>query len=251
MKRTPFQGVRTVLRFNWHLYALGLCLVGLCLGSAFVAPGVWRSGLLLAAFGAIAGLAIPTLATWYAYDATGLYDLTWMSRWVRPEGQGANIHAGFDETTILLEEHYPRVGWHVFDFYDPAKHTEISIRRARKTQVPHPRTLTIRSTSVPQGDRSLDTVVLMLAAHEVRDLSERVALFRELSRVLRPGGKVLVVEHLRDWFNIMAYSVGAWHFHTRREWMKTFESAGFIVSAEYRPNGLITAFVLIHRENAP
>lgn len=251
MKRAPLQGVRTVLRFNWHLYAIGFGVMLACLALSAIAPGHLRTLLLLAALGSAVGLAIPTLATWHAYDATGLYELSWLSRWLGSHGEGANIHAGFDETTALLEDRFPGVRWQVFDFYDPAKHTEISIQRARRTQVPHSKTLSIRSTSLPLADRSLDYVVLMLAAHEVRDPHERVAFFAEVSRVLRPHGKVLVIEHLRDWVNIAAYSLGAWHFHPRHEWMRTFQQAGFIVGDEFHPNCFITTFVLIHRENTP
>lgn len=250
MKRGPFQGVWTVMRFNWHLYAVGLGAVLACLGCSAMAPGVWGTVFLIASVGSAAGLIVPIVATWYAYDATGLYDLSWMSQWLGAEGEGANIHAGFDETTALLEARYPGVRWRVFDFYDASKHTEISIRRARNAQAPHPKTMSIRSTMVPLGDESLDVVVLMLSAHEVRDEEERVAFFRELARVLKPGGTVLVIEHLRDWANIAAYSIGAWHFHSRREWLATFEPAGFVVAEEIRLNWLITSFVLVHRENA-
>lgn len=251
MKRVPFQGVLTVLRFNWHLYAVGLGVVAACLGFSVIATGGWRLALSTAALGAGAGLVVPLLATWYAYDATGLYELSWLSRWLSAEGDGANIHAGFDETTPLLEARYPGIRWRVFDFYDPSRHTEISIRRARKAQIPHPKTVSIRSTSVPLEDGVLDYVVLMLSAHEVRDRVERAEFFRELARVLRPGGQVLVIEHVRDWANIVSYSIGAWHFHSRREWLETFDQAGFAVGEEFHPNGLMTAFVLIHRENAP
>lgn len=251
LKRSPLQGVWTVLRFNWHWHLIGLgVLLGLLAGIAWV-PGIWKEVFLIAAIGVGAGLVIPVLATWYAYDATGLYDLSWMSRWLDCNGLAANIHAGFDETTTLLEARFPGVTWQVFDFYDPETHTEVSIRRARKARVPDPRTRSIRTHSIPLDDRALDFAVLMLAAHEVRDPVERAEFFRELKRVLAVGGKVLVVEHVRDAANIAAYSLGAWHFHSRSEWLTTFAQSGFVLSEEYRPNWLITTFVLVPRETSP
>jgi SAM-dependent methyltransferase len=184
------------------------------------------------------------LATWHAYDASGLYRLSWLAPMLGNARSAANIHAGFDETSALLKTEFPGIAWQVFDFYDPAKHTEISIRRARRTHPPSPDTLMIRTNHVPLLDGSLDHVLLILAAHEIRDHDERVAFFRELKRVISPGGSVIVTEHLRNFANIAAYSIGAWHFHPRAEWLATFHSAGFRVAREFRNNLLITTFVL-------
>ena len=55
---------------------------------------------------------------------------------------------------------------------------------------------------------------------------------------------MFVTEHLRDFANITAYSIGAWHFHPRAEWLATFQGAGFRVAREFRNNLLITTFIL-------
>jgi ubiquinone/menaquinone biosynthesis C-methylase UbiE len=64
----------------------------------------------------------------------------------------------------------------------------------------------------------------MMSAHEIRDPEERETFFRELTRLLAAKGQVVVVEHLRDMANMLAYNVGAFHFHTRAEWLKAFRS---------------------------
>ena len=87
------------------------------------------------------------------------------------------------------------------------------------------------------------------AAHEIRDRGERIGFFRGLRRVLRPHGRVIVTEHLRDFANIIAYSVGAWHFHPRGEWLATFDAAGFRVAREFRNNPFITTFILEAHED--
>ena len=51
--------------------------------------------------------------------------------------------------------------------------------------------------------------------------------FRELKRVLAPGGRVIVTEHLRDLANIAAYSIGAWHFHQRARVARHLPCRGF------------------------
>lgn len=244
LKRRPFQGVWTVIRFNWHFHAFALALVAVLLAAGFLLTGAVRTLLLVSAAAALLPLITSLAATWIAYDASGLYQLNWLERPMQGTATAANIHAGFDETTALLKFRFPHINWRVFDFYDPAKHTEVSIRRARATHPPYPGTLQITTGRVPLADASLDRVLLILAAHEIRDHDERVAFFRELKRMLAPGGQVIVTEHLRDLPNIAAYTLGAWHFHPRSEWLATFEAAGFQILGESKTNPFITTFIL-------
>ena len=244
MKRRPFQGLVTVLRFNWHFFVLALLgILSLPLVCWWLAPACLSIALLLAAFGSLV-IATSMAATLHAYDLTGLYDLRWMERWMAGTRAAANIHSGFDETTLLLMEKHPNTEWHVFDFYDPGKHTEISIKRARSAHPPQPGTRRITTSQIPLDAGSLDRIILMLAAHEIREHHERVTFFRELHRVLADDGTVIVTEHLRDASNIIAYTIGAWHFHSRSEWLATFAEAGFLIAAEMKNNLLITTFIL-------
>jgi SAM-dependent methyltransferase len=249
VKRRPFQGVWTIIRFNWHLHAAALAAIAVLLAGAFFLTGIAALLCALSAVAAAFSVLLSLLATWHAYDASGLYQVSWLAPEMKSTLQAANVHAGFDETSVLLKSAFPRINWHVFDFHDPAKHTEISIRRARRAQPPSSETMAIRTDQIPLADSSLDRVLLILAAHEIRDHQERVEFFRELKRVLAPCGRVIVTEHLRDLANIAAYSIGAWHFHSRDAWLATFHQAGFRVAGEFRNNLLITTFVLEPDEN--
>lgn len=249
VKRRPFQGVWTIIRFNWHLHAIALAAIAMLLAGAFFLTEMAALLCALSAVAAAFSVLLSLFATWHAYDASGLYQVSWLAPEVGNARCAANIHAGFDETSVLLQAEFPGTDWHIFNFYDPAKHTEISIRRARRAQPPSSETLAIRTDQIPLADYSLDRVLLILAAHEIRDRDERVIFFRELKRVLAPGGRVVVTEHLRDLANIAAYSIGAWHFHPRGAWLATFKAAGFRVAGEFRNNLLITTFVLEPDEN--
>jgi hypothetical protein len=246
MKRNRFQGVCTVLRFNWHFFAgAGVVLLALYAVAAFFPHPLNCVAFVLASLGALAVI-ISLTATYVAYDATGLYALGWLDPWmkIRPSERAANIHAGFDETGALLTTRYPGVRWSVFDFYDPAKHTEISIRRARAAHPPSPGTIAISTTEPLPADERFERILLLLAAHEIRDHAERVRFFVSLRHALAPGGAIIVTEHLRDLANFAAYNIGAWHFHTRSEWLATFAEAGLRVETRRRLNLFITAFVL-------
>ncbi|MEY4490130.1 MAG: hypothetical protein RIQ79_2638 [Verrucomicrobiota bacterium] len=244
MKRSRFQGVATIVRFNWHFFVIAAVGVALLLAAACFLPPLPSA---LAGFSAAAtalAVLVSLAASYIAYDASGLYDLAWLAPWMPAAGAAANLHAGFDETSVPLRSAHPALRWDILDFYDPAKHTEVSIRRARAAHPPQPGTLSVRTAALPLPDASLDRALLLLAAHEIRDHAERVAFFRELRRTLRADGLVIVTEHLRDRENLLAYNLGAWHFHTPAEWLATFAEAGLVIVTRQKLNPFITLFVL-------
>jgi SAM-dependent methyltransferase len=115
----------------------------------------------------------------------------------------------------------------VFDFYNAKRHTEPAIIRARKVSLIYPNTRSIPSNSIPLNDRSADIVFLLSAVHEIRSHNEKICFLKECYRICKPDGKVIMVEHLRDFPNFVAFSVGFTHFFSRSVWKNAFESAGF------------------------
>ncbi|MEO0731388.1 MAG: class I SAM-dependent methyltransferase [Bacteroidota bacterium] len=248
--RTAYQGVTNILRFNWHFFALavGGTVAGL-LVARWLGGSWWYLGLLVAA-----GVLLTTLASlvvsWYVYDYSGLYDLEWLDL----PGEATelvNIHAGFDETSALLAERYPRARLRVLDFYDPALHTEVSIRRARRAYPPYPGTEGMHTAKVPLVSGSADAIFLLLAAHEIRDADERVAFFRQLRRSLQPSGRIIVLEHLRDGANFLAYTLGFFHFYSRTTWLRTFDKAGLRIAREKKLTPFLTCFTLVADGTSP
>ncbi len=243
--RRPLQGVGNILRFNWHFYlAAGAGALALAVASAWL-EGTPR--LITVGVAALLGgtTLVSLLVSCYVYDLSGLYRLQWLPPVAAgPGAEMANIHAGFDETSALLRARYPEATWTVMDFYDPARHTEVSIRRARRAHPPSPEDVRVDTSALPLSSSALDAVFVVLAAHEIRDAGERRAFFAELHRVIKPGGRVIVVEHLRDWRNFVAYTVGAFHFIGRRAWLEAFEHARLRVAETLAPNLFMTCFVL-------
>lgn len=238
ISRTPFQGIGNIIRFNWHFYVLFLLL--LVVGLLFTQYTLTRLML--------CGVAIATLlsllVSWYIYDRSDLYTLQWLDDLgLRPRHM-VNIHAGFDETSHLLAHKYPEAGLQVFDFYNPEMHTEVSIERARKRYAPYVGTKVISTAAVPLGPASVDVVFLLLAAHEIRDTAERTDFFKELHRCLAPDGKIVVLEHLRDVPNFIAYTIGFLHFFPGATWRETFASAQLQVENEKKITPFLSAYIL-------
>ena len=125
--------------------------------------------------------------------------------------------------------------------------TESSIARARKVRVAEPPAEQVDFSALPKRDGSLDTVFLLFAAHELRSATAREVFFAEISRILKPGGTVFLVEHLRDASNFFAFGPGFLHFLPGREWMRLFAHAGLVVSERFS----ITPFVAVFHLTKP
>ncbi|CAN5884018.1 hypothetical protein BH11BAC7_BH11BAC7_06910 [soil metagenome] len=245
IKRKPLQGVSNIVRFNWHFYALALALlVAAIAGRRFLNPPVDQY-VLLFAFAALLGMFISLLVSWYIYDKSDLYSLQFLDGFNIPPGAKlVNINAGFDETSAIIQSKYPEATLVVFDFYDPAKHTEVSIERARKAYPPFQGTQQIQTSTVPLQENSIDFIFLILAAHEIRDDAERATFFRQLKNALKPEGKIVVIEHQRDFNNFFAYNFGFFHFFSNATWRKTFAASVLQIESETKHTPFLSLFIL-------
>jgi SAM-dependent methyltransferase len=241
MGRMRFQGVRNVVQFNWHFYLLAFLFAT----TLFIVGLLFRQPLLFIISGILVAQALISIVVSYVvYDRSRLYDLAWLDRLqIAEDADILNVHSGFDETSPGLTQKFPRSAIRVFDFYDEKKHTEVSIRRARRSAEQAAATK-VTTTSLPVSDDSIDLCCVVFAAHEIRDDAERASFFRELRRSINLSGRIVVTEHLRDMPNLVAYNVGAYHFLPRSNWLATFGGADLRVLDEFKITPFVTTFVL-------
>lgn len=243
--RKPFQGVSNIIRFNWHYYVFALVFVVFLLFIRNEFSATLRIAInvlvLLIPFSALISL----IVSFYIYDLSDLYKLSWLNNLKHSDrGKMINVNAGFDETSDLLKSKFGNSELLVADFYNPTKHTEVSIKRARKAYPPFPNTQQVSTKHLPVEDNSAHKIFSILSAHEIRSDEERVAFFKELKRVLSASGQIIVTEHLRDTVNFLAYNFGFFHFHSKSSWLKTFHSSGLTVAKEIKITPFITTFIL-------
>lgn len=228
-KRRKFQGVLNILSFNRHYYVIGLIVLsGLFTSRLLVEWSDILFWVIIAAF--LYGFFMPLIVSAYVYDFSGYYKFDWLNDLIEEDDKSKlviNIHAGFDETSFIIKNKLPEAELKVFDFYNPERHTEPAIKRARKVSLVYPNTKQITSDSIPLEIHAADIVFLLSAAHEIRSNKEKVQFLKECYRVCKPEGKVIMVEHLRDFPNFVAFSVGFTHFFSRNTWKKAFKHAGF------------------------
>lgn len=244
IKRRKFQGVLNILSFNRHFYVFGLVTLALIIISHLIFS--WSDLLywiIVLAF--LYGLIMPLLVSAYVYDFSGYYNLNWLKN-INIENSEAkeilNINAGFDETSFIIKNLFPQSNLQVFDFYNAEQHTEPAIIRARKVSLVYPNTQPIISNRIPVNDNSIDLIFLLSAVHEIRSQEEKIQFLKECRRLCKPNGKVIMVEHLRDFPNFLAFSVGFTHFFSKKVWKKAFEKAGFSSFAEIKFTPFMSIF---------
>jgi SAM-dependent methyltransferase len=229
IKRRNFQGVLNILSFNRHFYVFGLVVLALIIGSKFLFS--WPGSLywiVILAF--IYGLIMPLIVSAYVYDFSGFYNFDWLKKMNIADGKdkfNLNINAGFDETSYIIKSILPLSALQVYDFYDSTQHTEPAIIRARKVSLVYPNTQQIKSNTIPLDDNTVDNIFLLSAIHEIRNQEEKIQFLKECRRVCKPTGNVIMVEHLRDFPNFVAFTIGFTHFFSSATWKKAFTEAGF------------------------
>jgi hypothetical protein len=114
-----------------------------------------------------------------------------------------------------------------------------------------PAGMTAPSTPNARARQLAPALLFLNAAHELRDPDQRVAFFREAGRVLRTGGRIVVIEQVRNVANFACFGPAAFHFLSRRAWLKTFVAAGLAVTDEFTITFFVRAFVLNGRRGAP
>lgn len=246
IKRRKFQGVLNILSFNRHFYVAGLSILTLITGSWVLLK--WSDMLFWIIFLAfLYGLIMPLLVSAYVYDFSGYYNFNWLKRFKIEDSEtkhAININAGFDETSFIIKNMFPKSFLNVFDFYNPERHTEPAIIRARKVSLIYPNTRQIKSNEIPLQDKSVDVIYLLSTAHEIRSHKERVDFLKECFRICEPSGQIIIVEHLRDLPNFIAFTIGFTHFFSAKTWKKAFRAAGFTSIYETKFTPFMSIFQL-------
>ena len=239
--RGRYHGLLQILRYNQPMFAkTGAAAFAVIL--AVILLPMPRIVAVLATVGVAAALlwsASSLLVSHWVYDRSPLNRWEWLAGlFAVPPRRWTSVHAGLDETSGALARIFPAEGGTVLDVYDPVEMTEPSIARARRLALDRSaKAADFRALPLP--DASQDAIFLVFAAHELRRPESRLRFFQEITRALAPGGRAVLVEHLRDWRNFLAFGPGFLHFLPRSEWLRLAAAAGFAVDKEFR----ITPFV--------
>jgi SAM-dependent methyltransferase len=204
---------------------------------AAVAPRRLRRPLVAAAITGAWFAAASLVVTNVVYDRSEYAAWQWPRGVLkRPPRRVAVLHAGLDNVSAQLRRLWPDAKIQVVDFYDPLTMTEPAIARARGG--------TRHGDAIDELAPDLDAVFVVLAAHELRAAADRAAFFRRVAVSLAPEGRLVLLEHLRDIPNAIAYGPGAWHFLRRSAYITAFAAAGLARLEERAMTPFLRLFVL-------
>jgi len=243
-ERAPFQGTIDIVKFNSHQYAsaASFCILALLVVYAFKLH-FWIDAILISLTVVVIFWTASSLVVSYlVYDKSPLYRADWLREVIgEPPRAWANIHAGLDDFSerIALSFGQPR---HVWEIFDEKEMTEPSLRRAREIHGTAPGTHA-ESSALPCDDGSLDAIFLIFVAHELRRRQTREEFFSELCRCMAPGARLVLVEHMRDVANFLAFGPGCCHFWPRKEWLRLAVGAGLSTEREMSITPFVRAFV--------
>ncbi|HEX6462873.1 MAG TPA: methyltransferase domain-containing protein [Vicinamibacterales bacterium] len=236
-----------IVQFNWPFYAaavataIGVPSIAARLALIWPIRAVMYAGTVLVVMWIVASVA----ASWIVYDWSRLMEWDWMLQALGFSPKSwINLHAGYDPSTPALRKVFKDADGRVFDIFDPKEMTEPSIRQARRLARNAVAADAVDFHHLPVPTGTIDVATLLLSAHELRSEQARSALFTELRRILGPGGRVVVAEHLRDWANFLAFGPGCFHFHSRRTWTRCFSRHRFDIHREFSITPFVRVFVL-------
>lgn len=243
--RRPYQGVLQILEFNRRSYIAALA----CIGAAMLAlphlPPIGRAGVLLCTGPVLWWLVASIAVSHYVYDRFPLYHLTWLSdALARKPRRWINIHCGLDEASDALAAVFPDSDGEVLDIFDPRIMTEPSIQQARQVSRSVIAARHAHYDDLEVAAESFDTAFCIFAAHELRRPSERVRLFKQIAWVLALGGDFVLIEHLRDWRNFLAFGPGFLHFFSDRAWRNAASQAGLALRSQFSLTPFVHVYIL-------
>lgn len=246
LPRSRFEGMKRVLIFNAGLYvaAAGTVACAIGLSKQKRVPRALRTIASLAAVLASYQTLASLIASHWVYDLSPLHHWRWLAEIVPDPKTILNVLAGYDETSDPLQRTYPAAKVNVVDFYRDLGKRESSIQRAQKLFPSKEKPVSTNLTAWPIEDRSIDLVLLAFAAHEARDKESRDRLFGEVSRVVSVSGAIVLVEHLRDKLNFLAYGPGYMHFLPEVEWLRCASAANLKLVKQFKITPFVNVFVL-------
>jgi len=81
---------------------------------------------------------------------------------------------------------------------------------------------------IPFPDETFDLVTCSSVLNNLSGEKEKVRALREIHRVLKPGGKFLLIEPLRDLKGLFLFTIfGYWKLLSKERWIRLLEEQGF------------------------
>ena len=245
-----YSGTFSTALYNWPIF-IGSLLFGI---SALVVSALTQLPLnwlfLIAGFLAFLLVINILIASFVAYDwgSKREYDRLLELANITEANVVIDVTAGKLRGTRGLLTRIEQGHYFVVDIYNAEKMPDHALRRARDLEPPLEAGRRIyrrtgKPDSLPIPHKWADVVYCSFSLHELRDAADRQAIFTEFARILKPGGKLLLAEHGRDWLNFAVFGPGVFGFYPATSWEEAIESSGLTLAQHEKWRGLIHLWV--------
>ena len=132
----------------------------------------------------------------------------------------------------------------IIDVYNPQWTTNRSLVRWR-AQMPHPpndpRVTWLDSNIhlLPVPDATVDTVMICQILSEFWQKGDRITLLKEIHRILKPNGQLLIAEQVRTQTNWLTLGPAAVQLSPTTYWIQLLKESGFMVQKQQLIQGLV------------
>jgi ubiquinone/menaquinone biosynthesis C-methylase UbiE len=244
------QGTTTHVYAQWPGYLLrygGLVLALLLLGIGLIlelqvitALGI----LLLAAVFFLMLAALWTANRLFDADSEQVSDLLFTMSQALPGDQLAMIDLGLRQQAILLSRSLTTGKITVVDVYNPQLTTDSALAHARREAPPaktDPRLVWYDGhfNLLPLPDASVEAVFMFQVLSEFNQHGDRQVLLREVRRILKPSGRLLITEQSASWLNWLLVRHGGANLQPVEYWQDLLQGAGFDILRQEQIQGLL------------
>ena len=245
-----YSGTLSTLLYNWPIFAGAIFFGVVTLWAGMWLSGPWNWLFAVSGTSVLALVVSILIATYFVYDWGRRREYDRLAELGHVAGANVviDITAGKLRGTRGMLAHHRQGHYFVIDIYDAQKMTDPALRRARAIEPPLAADRRIYrregpANRLPLPHRWADVIYCHFSLHEVESSADREALFAELARILKPGGRLLIAEHSRDLPNLLAFGPGALSFQTAHTWQSHLEQAGLAVEHHERWRGLVHLWV--------
>jgi ubiquinone/menaquinone biosynthesis C-methylase UbiE len=245
-----YSGTMSTLLYNWPIFASILFFGLVMLIVSFLLPRPWCWISLLFGSGALALIFTILAATFIVYDWGNQHEYDRLAELGNLDQANVviDITCGKLRGTRGLLPLFKQGHYFLIDIYDPEKMMEGALHRARAIEPPLEANRRIyqrpgQVNSLPLPHNWADVIYCNFCLHEVRDPSDRDALFAEFARVLKPDGRLLIAEHGLDLPNFLAFGPGSFSFFPADTWRQHITQAGLTIQHHERWRGLVHLWV--------
>ncbi len=236
-----YYGTRQHVAAHWPRYLLGFGGLSLAiLVTALIgAARNWWALLPLALAALLILLYFFGASLWAAYwqhDARD-YDLLFDVAGLRPEDRSVHLTLGQRHRALGLARRLTSGHLAVVDVYNPQLVANSAVARARR-QAPPPVTdprLSWQEAGLdllPFPNNSVRAVTLAYVVAEFWQLGDRQRLLTEIHRILRPEGRLVMIERVRNRAQWLSLGPAAWRLRPARYWRQLLAEAGFELQRE-------------------